>query len=382
MFSKIHIFLLAFFHSAVLMAAEAVQPSGQLYFDNQNTTIRLESISAQQGIVIYRDTQGHQFGIADELIVRVDNSLSSREVQGLDAHITRIQMLAPLANENIYLLHLDIFELQPVMDHLAQHKGVHYVQPNMMQKRKHAAIYDARELSSMISDVQFHKLIKQPKVGARVAIIDDGFNVSHPEFKDLNLLFSYDADQKTLQSSVKSNVDRHGTLVAGLIFARRDGIGVEGLAPNAPAILIRQTSTWTSDIVLAFVVAKMMRADIVNCSWTLEFLPQPVSDVVLDLLDQSANIIVAAGNDGVDACEGNALSIIAGVTTVGALADNGQRATFTNYGDCVDIYAPSSFMTTAPDGSSYHNFTGTSASAAFISGVLARYRLRQDKLSN
>src|SRR5690606_6075268 len=94
----------------------------------------------------------------------------------------------------------------------------------------------------------------------RLAIIDDGFNFKHPEFSAINLVFEYDADQKTSSASPKGELDQHGTLVAGLIVATADKKGIDGLAPDVELIAIRQASSWTSDMVLAFSVARMMRA--------------------------------------------------------------------------------------------------------------------------
>nr|WP_225540796.1 S8/S53 family peptidase [Xanthomonas sp. XNM01] len=213
----------------------------------------------------------------------------------------------------------------------------------------------------------------RPQRAARVAVIDDGFDLTHPALAGVDLLLQYDADRHVADATPAVGIDRHGTQVAGLIFADADAGHPGGLAPGAGLIAIRQVSTWTSDMVLAFSVARMMRADIVNASWTLAWLPEPVYALLSDWQRdaQPPYLVVAAGNAHGDACRLNALAAVPGAWLVGARGPDGRTLRYSNHGPCVDLHAPARFTSTLP-GQAYGSFTGTSAAAAHVSAVLAR----------
>lgn len=79
-------------------------------------------------------------------------------------------------------------------------------------------------------------------------------------------------------------------------------------------------------------------------------------------------VIFAAGNDAI---EMGAPAEYEAVVAVGAIASDGKRSSFSNYGEWVDICAPgSSIMSTLP-GSQYGNLSGTSMACPHVSGVAA-----------
>ncbi|QSX37419.1 S8 family peptidase [Shewanella sedimentimangrovi] len=327
-------------------------------------------LSRNEDAPFFQSSLGIKFQVSERLIVLT--SLGADTLQQVHPGIVKVQQLASLAKEDVFLLTLTPGARTQVFTLLAQHRGIRLVQPDLAQEAKN---YSATTQSTaQVSPLQ--PFIPQPPCNphcyqARIAIIDDGFDFNHNEFSELEVLFSYDADTRQADASPKSPADFHGTMVAGILGAKQDNKGAEGLAPDAGIIAIRQVSTWTSDMILAFSVARMMRADIINVSWTLPFLPQPLAELLEDMLKEPSApyIVVAAGNLGLDACEKNALTTIASVLTVGARNRNGDVAAFSNRGNCVDLYAPFGLKSVTPKG--YGLLGGTSSSAAFVSGVIA-----------
>ncbi len=121
--------------------------------------------------------------------------------------------------------------------------------------------------------------------GVKVGIFDQGIDRFHSDL-DGNLLTTLGRDASTLVigGSPKTSGDNHGTAVAGVIAAERDGRLTVGVAPNASLISIYTpfgVSTYVQDIVNAFTYAKSL--DVLNDSWG--FAPQRYSSEPWAFLD-------------------------------------------------------------------------------------------------
>ena len=90
------------------------------------------------------------------------------------------------------------------------------------------------------------------------------------------------------------------------------------------------------------------------------------------LLSAGITTVVAAGNDNSDACNVSPARV-PGVITVGASTQTDERASFSNYGNCVDLFAPGTNIVSdwysSPTATSISS--GTSESAPLVAGVAA-----------
>lgn len=276
-----------------------------------------------------------------------------------------LKQLAFLQDANLFLL--DSNDSLNEAKALAKHPYILYAQPDMMQNKEFAK----RTPTDIITEYNLKFLWKQTKgEGVKIAIIDDGFNLEHEDLKDIHLHFAYDADHKNLNASPKVKLDHHGTAVAGIIFASHNGLGIDGIAPNAKLIAIRQTTNKTSDTVLSFTVAQKAGADIINCSWNSPMLLEPIYDVIVDIAQNGREgrgvaIVFAAGNNAKEIKPNSIEASIDEVITVGSYAKS------SNFGKIVDFKLKSNIVSLK--GSGYGNFGGTSAVAPVVSGLLALY---------
>ena len=84
------------------------------------------------------------------------------------------------------------------------------------------------------------------------------------------------------------------------------------------------------------------------------------------------SVVVAAGNEYSDACWRSPASAVSAVT-VGATSENDMRSVFSNYGSCVDVFAPGSRIWGAShlDDTKRAYKSGTSMASPFVAGAIA-----------
>jgi subtilisin family serine protease len=241
--------------------------------------------------------------------------------------------------------------------------------------------------------------------GIKVAIIDQGIDLSHPDLA-ANILPGYDATDRNL-GGASENSDAHGTACAGIVAAVEDnGIGVRGIAPYAKILPVRVAyhngSTWeTDDIWYADGInwAVTSGADILSCSWRiLGSPPQVITNAINNAVTNGRNIngvkkgctvLFATGNDNFQTISYPAS--LNNVISVGAssMCDERKRKNPTscdgendwgsNYGTGLDVVAPGvQIYTTDISGSAGHtsgdyisDFKGTSAACPNAAGVVA-----------
>ena len=206
--------------------------------------------------------------------------------------------------------------------------------------------------------------------GVRVYILDTGVNGSHVEFAG-RMLPGYSAIGGTT-----ADCHSHGTHVAGTVAG-----ATVGVAPAAKVVPVRIASctgsvAWSAAIAGMDWVAKQKAANrtvpmVANMSLGGS-VSASLNDAVTRLINTGVVVSVSAGNSGADACMQSPASAAAALT-VGGTASNDAKASWSNWGRCVDLFAPGVSITSASNSSTtgFLVKSGTSMAAPHVAGVAA-----------
>lgn len=231
--------------------------------------------------------------------------------------------------------------------------------------------------------------------GVQVAVIDTGIDLNHPDLKT-NIVGGKNCSTGNPASYADGN--GHGTHVAGTIAALDNGIGVVGVAPQAKLWAVRVlnnagSGSWSSVICgIDFVASKAPKnggpitvanmslggggTSDNNCGNTNN---DALHKALCKARDAGVTFVVAAGNDGKNANTSVPAAYDDAVITVSALADyDGQPgndifASFSNYGNVVDLGAPGVSILSTWKGGGYNTISGTSMATPHVTGAAALY---------
>lgn len=204
--------------------------------------------------------------------------------------------------------------------------------------------------------------------GVKVAVVDSGIEVSHPDLAGQFLI------NRNFVAGRPLAVEQHGTGVAGIIGAKADnGVGIAGVAPGARMLGLRAcwqenaSATVCDSLSLAKAIyfAIQNRADVINLSLT-----GPDDRLLRELLkvaQAKGSVIVTAFDNKL--AGGGFPAAMSGVIAVSdsALAPSRGRA----------YTAPGRDVPTAEPGGRWSLVNGSSYAAAHVSGLVALMRERR-----
>lgn len=189
--------------------------------------------------------------------------------------------------------------------------------------------------------------------GVKVAIIDNNFEVTHPDLA-ANIADYYNADfqNKKVENSV-SDESSHGTATAGFVAAVPNGYGILGTAPDSRLLLIAQVYADDAATIRAFEYARKEGAKVMSNSWGTGNVSDAIAEELANLKAQNITIFFASGNNGptpdndnqnLDAPGVNDESELPSVIGIGATNEYNRLATYSNYGSNIDLLAPGGEM--------------------------------------
>ena len=205
--------------------------------------------------------------------------------------------------------------------------------------------------------------------GVRVYIIDTGIRFDHAEFGG-RAVSGYDV----IDGGSADDCNGHGTHVAGTVGGSTYGVA-KGTRLVAVRVLGCDGSGTLSGVIagIDWVTANHVKPAVANVSLG-GGASSSLDDAVRKSISKGVTYAVAAGNSNADACNYSPARV-AEALTVGASTSSDARASFSNYGSCLDLFAPGESITSAWYSSSTATATasGTSMAAPHVAGVAALY---------
>ncbi|KGA11421.1 hypothetical protein GM51_22640 [freshwater metagenome] len=257
--------------------------------------------------------------------------------------------------------------------------------------------------------------------GVKVYVADSGINMSHPEFTGRVLPgWSYRSDTAALLTYTNSlnyelthpgegivacangpthtvnpltmdsvyaagdvgttDNDGHGSHVAGTIGGTYSGVAKA--VSLVPVRVLDSCGSGTATMVrkgLEWILANHQDGEraVVNMSIGFDVSATTIDTAIKNLLAEGIVVVAASGNSAQSACNSTPAGT-PGTISVGAINANDTETPWSNFGDCVDIFAPGDSIISAwPKYSSATNTyfveSGTSMAAPHVSGAAARY---------
>jgi subtilisin len=205
--------------------------------------------------------------------------------------------------------------------------------------------------------------------GIKVALLDTGVDYTHPEFAH-----SYKGGYDFINDDGDPMDDNgHGTHVAGILAAARDGKGVVGIAPGVELYAIKVSdkrgSGSFSGLVQGIDWSIEHDMDIVTMSITGQGGSRALAKAAQTAYEEHGLLLVAAVGNG----QGDVLYPAAyeQVIGVGSVTKDNELSGFSRTGSEVELVAPGSGIKSTAIGGKYRLSSGTSMATPLVTGSIA-----------
>ncbi|WP_202619170.1 S8 family peptidase [Ornithinimicrobium cavernae] len=206
--------------------------------------------------------------------------------------------------------------------------------------------------------------------GVTAYVIDTGIRTAHNEFAGRATEgFTAINDGRGAQ-----DCNGHGTHVAGTVGGETYGVA-QDVALVAVRVLDCNGSGSNSGVIAGvdWVTRNASGAAVANMSLG-GGNSTALDDAVRNSISSGVTYAVAAGNSDANACSGSP-NRVAEAITVGSSTSSDARSSFSNYGSCLDLFAPGSSITSAwhTSNSATNSISGTSMASPHVAGAAALY---------
>ena len=200
----------------------------------------------------------------------------------------------------------------------------------------------------------------------RAYIIDTGIRTTHTDFGGRATWGTNTVDTNN------TDCNGHGTHVAGTVGGTRYGVA-KGVRLIAVKVLNCSGSGSTTGVVsgINWVTSNAAKPAVANMSLG-GGVSSSIDNAVTNSVNSGVTYAVAAGNSSANACNYSPARAAAAIT-VGSTTSSDARSSFSNYGSCVDIFAPGSSIVSAyrTSDTASSTLSGTSMASPHVAGAAA-----------
>jgi subtilisin family serine protease len=198
-------------------------------------------------------------------------------------------------------------------------------------------------------------------------ILDTGIQANHPQF-GTRAASAYD-----YAGGTGADCNGHGTHVAGTIGSTTYGVA-KSVRLRGVRVMDCNGSGSTAQIIAGVDWVRLNRTNPAVANISLGGgLSAALNTAVTNLSSSGVFVAVAAGNSSSDACNYSPASATAVFTTASSEKTDARRTT-SNYGSCVDGYAPGGSITSTWINSGTNTISGSSMASPHVAGVAALYK--------
>lgn len=207
--------------------------------------------------------------------------------------------------------------------------------------------------------------------GVNAYIIDSGINPNHVDFGG-RASVAFDA-----LTDGQNGIDcrGHGTHVAGIVGSSVHGVA-KAVTLRGVRVLPCSGSGQISDFLVGidWVTANRVLPAVANVSINASGISPSMTTAITNSINSGVTYAISAGNFSADACNFSPANITAALV-VGASTSSDNRAGYSNFGTCVDVFAPGHSITSTDfaTNTGTRTLSGTSMSAPMVAGAAALY---------
>jgi subtilisin family serine protease len=346
---------------------------------------------------------GQPIKVAGRLIVEASNPLASIDAEIESISKAKWSELINYPDHYFYLVQYPtVGDALNAMSALKNRPDIEYVQPDVLplrlptqrpEKWPEPIIFNEKSFN-MSDYLPLDSLWQISRgQGQRIAVIDIGFDNQHPALAKMPLADSWNIDFNLKNVTAENNHELHGSYVVGIIWSRPELVDPHvkrlqpglawGIAPESELIALKLHHPWTSNLLKTFFRAEQQQADIINVSWLVPWVADPVRQYLKYLVTEANNqrgiLVVAAADPQFRANIGlAAMPELLVVTSV----DHQEQLAASSWDDTVDIAAVSYIPTVSyRKNRIFERFAKTSASVPVVSGLAALFRAVNPELT-
>lgn len=305
----------------------------------------------------------------NEIIVQFKKGVSSSKINSFYTH-SENQVISSSKQLGFQVVRITGKSTEEAVNEYRKNPNVSYVEPNYILHASFVPNDPSYKNQYSLKKVDAEEAWNVTKGSADVliAIVDTGVDYTHPDLEG-KVVKGYDFVDK---DNDPMDENMHGTHCAGIAAASTNNkIGIAGMAPNvkilAERVLDQNGSGTLANVAKGITDAVDRGAKVISLSLGGSSSSRTLKNAITYAIKKGATVVAAAGNDG--SSDPSYPAYYSQVISVAATDSNDKLATFSNYGDWVDVAAPGVDIYSTVPGGGYEKLSGTSMATPLVSGI-------------